>query len=110
MKLTLVASLATFLASCGPDPRAIRRCVDNNNRVADDWFCDDRNPQHAAASGAYHFYYGGPTGFIPVGSAVSGGSTTPPAGITNFSSPTARGVLGGAGEAHGAGAGDGAGE
>ncbi len=109
--LTLAASVASLLTSCNNPDRIARRCVDDNNRVVEDRFCqDDAYRRQYPGFYPYHFYYGGPRGFIAPGAFVSGGSTVAPAGVTSFSSPTSRGVIGGAGEAHGAGGGEGAGE
>jgi len=102
VKLTLLASLAAFLTGCGPDPRSIRRCVDTSNHVVDDWYCTDDYQRQHSTPGVYRFYYGGPSAYVPVGSVVSGGSYAAPPGVTSFTSPTSRGVIGGAGEAHGA--------
>jgi hypothetical protein len=114
VKLTLVASLAAFLTGCGPDPKSIRRCVGADDRVADDWYCTD-DYRLRGGTAVYRFYYGGPIAYVPVGTFVSGGSYSAPAGVIAFTSPTAegatsRGVVGAAGDAHGGGAGEGAGD
>ncbi|MBS1872861.1 MAG: hypothetical protein JSU00_06580 [Acidobacteria bacterium] len=98
VQLTILATLAAALVSCNRSNRAAQRCVDAQSVVVDDRYCRD------AGSGGYtpyHWYYGGTSGYTPIGSRVSGGSLIAP----SHSSPsgTSRGIIGGAGAAHGSG-------
>lgn len=67
---------------------------------------DQRNCADPAQSNTYHWYYGGPSGPVAVGAHVSGGSASPSG---EAESATSHGVIGAAGEAHGAAGGEGAG-
>lgn len=100
VELFLVLAAAAALTECGPEQH-IRRCVDGSDTVVDNQNCEG-TPQLAA----YHWYYGGPSGYVAVGTHVSGGSASS-GGVAE--SGTAHGVIGGAGEAHGAGGGGGEG-
>lgn len=97
----LLASAAlTLLTACRK--QEMKRCVDEQNHVVDDKFCQNLPNQQPLASGGngigyipYHYYYGGNGGF-GLGSVVSGGSYTPMPGA----SYTTRG---GFGSTHGGG-------
>ena len=117
IQLTLVATAAAVFTGCSDD-RPPRRCVDDHNKVVDEKFCagQPQQQQQQRSGGVgfipllipYHYYYGGARGYVPMGAAMSGGTSTPPA--RGFSAaPSSRGMFGGAGEAHGGGSG-GAGE
>ena len=85
--LVLLASAIAALEGCGKE-----ECVDENNVVVDDRYCQGTLPP---GPHGYRLYNGGAFGYVPVGSSVSASSTT-------------RGVFGGAGDGAGHG-GDGAG-
>jgi hypothetical protein len=106
VELFLVLAAAAALAECGPEQH-VRRCVDGRDTVVDNQNCGGV-PQSAA----YHWYYGGPSGYVAVGSHVSGGSASSGGEAAGEAgeSGTAHGVIGGAGEAHGGGGGEGGGE
>lgn len=120
-----------FLGSCaislllltGCDEAPPRRCVDDHQVIVedakcgqvyrDDWEGDEPTPtptptptvdQQGVAHPfiyPYRWYYGGPRGYVPVGTRVEGGAFVPPAGVESFAHPTSRGVIG-----HSAGAGE----
>lgn len=74
----------------------MQRCVDENQIVADDHYCQI-NDAH------YRWYYGG-GGSYATGSSASGGSFSPHAGVTGVtSSSVSRGGFGSSG-GHGDGA------
>lgn len=148
-KLLLVGTIAGTLSlvSCTsnePDESntAVQRCVDKENRVVDDSFCEANNQQPGSSDTGYgqtqphgmpiflyyHWFYGGPRSYVPVGSVVYGGSSVRPSSsyfvrpTSSISDPvivrpsgvsvgrqsaftsgggTVRGVFGGAGEAAG---------
>jgi len=104
VELFLVVSAAAVLTDCSPDTASVRRCVDENNTVVDSQNCRVSQGQ------PYHWYYGGSSGYAPIGTRVSGGSISPGAGSGEAESSTAHGVFGAAGEAHGGGGGEGGGE
>ena len=100
IQLTLVASAAAVLAGCSEKPS--RHCVDANNRVVDDKYCGGNGgvPGH---TGGFVWYYGGPRGYIPFGTPMTGGSLSPQA-APSAGAGTTRGVVGGSGEAASGGA------
>lgn len=121
----LLASAAVgVLAGCHQAPE-MQRCVDEQNRVVDQKFCQSlpaaqgQRPGYAGGMGfyPYHFYYGGGGGWYP-GTVVYGGSTSSMAGhsyttsssAAHSSSGTSRGgfgsSFGGGSSAHGGGAGE----
>ena len=104
VSLTLVSSVASVLMSCR-DQRPTRYCVDDYQSVVDDMQCNNN-------AGHHHWYYGGAHGFVPYGTRLSGGSTmTPRGGFSEAShAGTARGGIGGAGEAASGGGHGGGGE
>ena len=111
VRLTLVSSNAAALTGCRE--KSTRYCVDPGNTVVDERKCEDK--AHAAGIYVpYHWFYGGAHGYVPLGTRLNGGSATEPSGgfSSRTSSATARGVIGGAGEAasHGSGGEGGAGE
>ncbi len=115
----LLASAAmAVLAGCHHPE--MQRCVDDQNRVVDQKFCQNL-PQQNGLNGSYsggglgfypyHYYYGGGGGWYP-GTVVYGGSTTSMSGhsyTTSSSaahSSTSRGGFGssmGGGSGHGSG-------
>jgi hypothetical protein len=106
----LAATALALLTGCRESQ--MKRCVDENNKVVDQSFCQTQNPQQTNSLGhipSFHFYYGG-TGSFNAGTIVTGGSLTP---ISGTSYSTARGGFGssfGGGEGEGGGHGGGAGE
>ena len=109
VRLTLVSSIAAALTGCREKPT--RYCVDAGNTVVDERQCEDKS--HAASGHvSHHWFYGGARGYVPLGTRLSGGSATEPSGgfSSRTSSATARGVIGGAGEAASHGGRGGAGE
>ncbi len=104
----------SLLAGC--HQQEMQRCVDENNKVVDQSFCQQgqANQQRPDGHGGfifipmYHYYYGGWGGYAP-GTIVGGGSFAPVAG--HAYSTTARGGFGssfsgGEGGGHGGGAGE----
>ena len=90
------------MAGCGGSNLTARRCVDGSAAIVDDRDCDDEDRQGPVSAGGvypYRWYYGGPSGYMPVGQQVGGGSFDRPAGESSFSQPTSgttvRGVFGG---------------
>ena len=67
----------------------MKRCVDEQNRVVPDSFCQE---QLMTDSPAYRFYYGG-SGSYSSGSYVSGGSYTGSSGVS-YATGTTRGGFG----------------
>lgn len=82
---------------------AVERCVDKDNRVVDDKFCEEserqRNaylaqPGHSTNDSffqqylLYRWLFGGPRGQVPVGAVISGGSTARPNGVSYYVRPT----------------------
>jgi hypothetical protein len=110
IQLTLVTSMASLLVSC--DNRPARYCVDNNQVVTDDKYCEDPSASHYG----YRWYYGGSHGPVANGTHLTGGSYSAPSrGFTTPSGESGevstRGVIGSAGEAASGGhGGEGAGE
>src|SRR5512138_2664720 len=98
--LTSAAAAVLGLSGCssGSVPR---RCVDGGGLVVADRYCDEEDRGGPVAGGyyPYRWYYGGPSGYVPTGSHVSGGSYTRPSGVASFAHPTSggtvRGVFGG---------------
>ena len=90
----------------------MKRCVDENNKVVDQSFCQNQTQNQTNSVGhipSFHFYYGGTGGFNP-GTIAIGGGLTP---ISGASYSTTRGGFGssfGGGEGEGGGHGGGAGE
>jgi hypothetical protein len=116
----LLASAAMAMLS-GCHPQDMQRCVDENNKVVDQSFCQQTGQQHMQQRPdghggfifvplLYHYYYGGYGGFTP-GSVVGGGAFTPTPGRSY--STTSRGGFGssfshssGGEGGHGGGAGE----
>lgn len=100
VKLTIIASLA--LTACEQQPTSldwdtVKRCVDKNNMVVDEYMCEDK-PRAAGGRAYYRWYYGGRTGYI--GNRISGGNYEPTPGVSYKSlSSVSRGGLGGTGRA-----------
>lgn len=120
VRLGLLASTAAMMMGCGPQQPphydVHRQCVDQNQVVVADRYCEQQNGATSTFDSSPYrwyyygggYYYGHSTTYIPVpfGSRASGGSFSPPAVA---SSGTVRGVFGGTAEGHGF-AGEGAGE
>jgi hypothetical protein len=93
----LLASAALALLTTGCRRQEPQRCVDENNHVVDQSFCQNapqansNNNNYHPGYWPYHYYYGGYGGFTP-GSIVSGGSNIPLAGHSY--STTVRGGFG----------------
>ncbi len=93
----LLASAAlTLLTACRKPQPQMQRCVDEQNHVVDDKFCQNLPNQqtgvpanHGSGFVPYHYYYGGNGGYA-LGTVVSGGSNTAIPGV----SYTTRGGLG----------------
>src|SRR5689334_9162415 len=93
----------------------MQRCVDGSDVVVDDRYCRDvpGTGYRSGATGAlgyYHWYYGGRSGHVPIGTRMSGGSYIAPSGgrtvsssasSSSSSSSTSRGVVGSSGHAAG---------
>ena len=89
----LVAAAALALLSGCRKPQ-MQRCVDEQNHVVPDSFC--QNPQHTGSGlgfvPIYRYYYGG-SGSYSVGSGVSGGGYVPSSGAS-YATSTSRGGFG----------------
>ena len=117
--LVAAAALAVLTGCHHPE---MQRCVDEQNRVVDQKFCQNL-PQQTGINGSYQggglgfypyrYYYGGGGGWYP-GTVVYGGSTTSMSGhsyttsssAAHSTSGTSRGGFGssmGGGSAHGSG-------
>ena len=108
VQLTLLSSVAALLIGCRS--QQVRRCVDESQTVVDEQNCLAQ--QSSGFHGGYHWYYGGPSGYMPMGTRMSGGSSTG-GGSSTSDSGTTHGVVGSAGEAasgHSSGGDGGAGE
>lgn len=78
----LASAAVTVLAGCHHAPE-MQRCVDEQNRVVDQRFCQSLpaqgSPGYVGGYGGgfypYHYYYGGGGGWYP-GTVVYGGSRT----------------------------------
>ena len=79
IKLTLLASLALTLTACHDDHRD---CVDSQNRVQPDSYCQDT---HSPYYGGYHYLYGGRSGGH-YGDSVIGGSISRGGFVGSFGS------------------------
>jgi hypothetical protein len=104
----LLAAVALAISTGCRNPQ-MQRCVDEQNHVVPDSFC--QNPQQQRNSYGYvpmyRYYYGG-TGSYNVGSAVSGGSYTAVSGAS-YATSTSRGGFGssfGGGHSSSGGGGD----
>jgi len=78
----LAAAALSLLTGCRRPQ--MKRCVDENNKVVDDSFCDNPNQQqnnNALFPHTYHLYYGGWGGY-GVGSTAGGGSYSPTPGAS----------------------------
>jgi hypothetical protein len=92
VNIVLLTAAMAALDGCGR-----QQCIDRNNEVVEDRYCEGQAP---AGSYGYRWYNSGSSSGVAVGTRVD------PA------SGTERGVFGGAGDAaggHGSGGGDGAG-
>jgi hypothetical protein len=84
----LAATALSLLTGC----RQMQRCVDENNKVVDDSFCQDSQSQQRPdghggfifVPSPYRYYYGGSGGY-GLGTPASGGSFTPSPGISYVS-------------------------
>jgi hypothetical protein len=88
--LVLLVSASAALEGCGR-----QQCIDRNNVVVDDRYCEGHAP---AGSFGYRWYNSGSSGGVAVGTTVD------PASVT------VRGIFGAAGAHGGGAAGEGAGE
>ena len=108
----LAAAALTLLTSCRQQQPEMQRCVDENNRVVADTFCQQPGspgspyPYGYGYRVPYRFYYGGGGGY-GLGSPVFGGGYSSLSGHT-YSSPSST-VRGGFGSTH-ASSGEGASE
>jgi hypothetical protein len=115
----LAAAALAMTAGCH---REMQRCVDENNNVVDDSFCNNQpNPQQRPDGHGgfipffpYRYYYGGFGGF-GLGTQVGGGSFTPTPGSryttrggfgSSFSEGGSHSSSSGEGSGHGSGAGE----
>jgi len=108
----LATAAMAMLAGC--HHQDMQRCVDENNKVVDQSFCQQTGQQQQPDGHGgfifipmpYHYYYGGYGGY-GLGSVVGGGSFAPVPGVSY--STTTRGGFGssaGGGSAGGEGAGE----
>jgi len=70
IKLTLLASVALTLTACHDEHRD---CVDSQNRMQPDSYCQDTNSHYYG--GGYHYLYGGRSGGH-IGDSVVGGNVS----------------------------------
>ena len=100
----LLAAVALSVSTGCRKPE-MQRCVDEQNRVVDDKFCQTQQQPLRSPTGTfyypYRYYYGGYGGF-GLGSTVTGGGDAPISGHS-YSSSTTRG---GFGSSFGGGSGD----
>ena len=86
----LAAAALTLLNGCRQ--QQMKRCVDEQNRVVDEKFCQDLSNQPGQPLNRqpispgipyfpYHYYYGGSGGF-GIGSPVYGGGYSPSPGVS----------------------------
>jgi hypothetical protein len=104
----LASAAAGLLSGChhGPD---MQRCVDAQNRVVDQSYCQAGATGHgfSGAGAGYHVYYGGRGSYTP-GSVATDGGSSPEAGHSySTTSGTARGGFGSSFSSHGGGEGGG---
>jgi hypothetical protein len=92
VKLGLVSATAALLIGCGQGQ--YRQCVDQNQVVVNDRYCQQPTPYPYR----WYYYSRGSRMYAPSGGHATGGSYSAPA-----SSGTTRGVFGGTAEGHGAG-------
>ena len=112
LRIGLLASVAAAtLAMTGCQSESVpRRCVDADSKVVADDLCQSQTgPVGYGGYYPYRWYYGGGSAPFSPGSRVTGGSYTPPAGASSFSSPTpgatVHGVFGSSAGAAGAASG-----
>jgi hypothetical protein len=74
VRLTVVPLLAaSFLAGCGEDEEETAYCVDENNEVVENRYCDDEH-DGVTNSGAFFWYFAGAgVGNVVRGQRLSGG-------------------------------------
>ena len=121
----VLGSASLFLAACAK--RIPQRCVDQDGRVVEDHVCEDDERNGLGQPGyiyRYHWYWGGPSSYVPVGTMVRGGTYEPPASDAEVFSPRSsgaqrtgvamspetaaeRGLFGASAGAHGEGEGEG---
>ncbi len=91
----LASAAVAVLSGCHHAPE-MQRCVDEQNKVVDQKFCQNL-PQQNQMNGSYgggggfypyHYYYGGGGGWYP-GTVVYGGSSTPYSGHSYTTSSSA---------------------
>jgi hypothetical protein len=98
INLVFLSSFAAgVLNGCGREDGdwvEAKRCVNPDNVVVEDRWCEDQSPR----GGFYHHYYGG-RGYYP-GEVASGGGRIPQSGV-NYTSPSRipRGGFGSTGKA-----------
>jgi hypothetical protein len=112
IRLGLLASTAAALIGCDSQPHydVHRQCVDANQVVVDNRYCEQQ-PRGTPMGYPYRWYYYGGSNYghsiyvpAPFGQRASGGSFASPAGSP---SGTVRGMFGGTAEGHGFGGGAG---
>jgi hypothetical protein len=90
---------AAFMSSCNDSSDWVeaKRCVNPENVVVEDQWCEDQT-RRASGAGFYRYYYGG-RGYYP-GDLVSGGGQVPQNGV-KYENPSriARGGFGSTGKA-----------
>jgi hypothetical protein len=85
-----VALLSSFAAAImngcddGGDWVEAKRCVDNDNVVVEDRWCEQTNSSGVRGGGFHSYYYGG-RGYYP-GDVASGGGRVPQGGVSYRSS------------------------
>lgn len=99
--VTFLSSFAAAMMNgCGDDGDWVeaKRCVDNNNVVVEDRWCEQTSNSGAHGAGYHSYYYGG-RGYYP-GEIVSGGGRVPQGGVSYRSaSSIPRGGFGATGKA-----------
>lgn len=101
--LVFLSSLAAaFMNGCGGsddgDWVEAKRCVDNNDKVVEDQFCDQPAQSHSSTTHYYRHYYGG-SGYYPGDVAYGGGYQARQGASYVSSSRVPRGGFGSTGKA-----------
>ena len=104
VRLTVVPLLAaSFLAGCGDDEETAY-CVDENDEVVENRYCDDEAYAGNGGTGAFFWYYGGSAGSrgYVKGTKLSGGDKV---AASNVAESARRGGFGASGRTGSSGVG-----
>ena len=92
---------AAVMNGCGNDGEWVeaKRCVNNDNVVVEDRWCEETSGSTSHRGGGFHSYYYGGRGYYP-GEIASGGGRVPQGGVSYRSaSAIPRGGFGATGKA-----------